>query len=507
MTSLTSRVMSTPSSLSQYARDVVPFPSAQSSTTHLTRSQRQLLSEPLHAGNLKAYLDGISLVDVQAVLSRHFLQHQQDRSIFSFLVDPGDGVLPHEAASAVLEELASKTEDVAIVATLAYRLIEAKGLWKGHPDPSVKSAEDLIRKLDSGCDVAQANIVIGASALRQRQNYVRLIDEAWRPGWFEAIPHSIRAPSWTRPEDLPRDVLVQITANAKQGIPMTTAVARWTQHIARRTDHGTRRRERIRGPTVPHLILSDIKPLNIPVKDSDKGRRTSDMFFPEDAPTDRLEVKLAALTSPSRSRPDYSAARPLSAKKRKRDGSGMVEQSDADGVVAAVQEEWHRGKDGMMVKRFKNQLIRRLPTSEELAEVNSSPQLTQSSAGGDDVPPQHMGALSGDSTCDGPGIALIFGKFVDLYQELRSVNNDTARMTARCCDSCRVFVLRALASLEADLVPCVHGLEQVEKHLYDGSEVRPSQDHGVSPRKVTPGRKGGPRIRVISDSSDNSEVD
>jgi hypothetical protein len=146
----------------------------------------------------------------------------------------------------VLEELASKTEDVAVVATLAYRLIEAKGLWLGHPDPSVKSAKDLIRKLDSGCDVAQANIVMGASALRQRQNYVRLIDEAWRPGWFEAIPHSIRALSWTRPKDLPSDVLAQITANANKGIPMTTAVARWTQHITRRTNHGTRRREGIK---------------------------------------------------------------------------------------------------------------------------------------------------------------------------------------------------------------------------------------------------------------------
>ena len=130
-----------------------PFPVSPVFHAVLTRSQRQLLSEPLHAGNLKAYLDGISLVDVQAVLSRHFLQYQQDRSIFSFLVDPGDGVLPHEAASAVLEELASKTENVAIVATLAYRLIEAKGLWKGYPDPSVKSAEDLIRKLDSSYDV------------------------------------------------------------------------------------------------------------------------------------------------------------------------------------------------------------------------------------------------------------------------------------------------------------------------------------------------------------------
>ena len=503
--------MSALGSLSQYAGDVVPFPSAQSSTPHLTRSQRKLLSEPLHAGNLKAYLDGISLVDVQAVLSRHFLQHQQDRSIFSFLLDPGDGVLPHEAASAVLEELASKTEDVAVLATMAYRLIEAKGLWKGHPDPSVKSAEDLIGKLDSGRDIAQANIVIGASALRERQNYVRLIDDVWRPGWFDTIPKSIRAPSWTRPEDLSREVLIQITANAKQGIPMTTAVERWTQHMDRRRDYGIRRREGIKGPTFSHLILSDIKPLNIPVKESDKGRRTSDMFFPEDAPTDRLEVKLAALKSPTKPRPDYSAAAPMSAKKRKRDGLGLPEQSNANDDVAAMQEEWHRGKDGMMVKRFKNQLIRRLPTSDELATVDSPPQLTQSSVGSagrqEGVSSQHTGALGDDSTCDGPGIALVLGKFVDLYQELRSVNTDTARMTARCCDSCRVFVLRALASLEADLVPCVHGLERVEQHLYDGSEVRPSQDHGVSPRKATPGGKGVPRMQIISDSSDNSEVD
>jgi hypothetical protein len=131
-------------------------------------------------------------------------------------------------------------------------------------------------------------------------------------------------------------VLVQITANAKQGIPITTVVARWTQRIARRTDYGTRRREGIKGPTVPHLILSDIKSLNIPVKDSDRGRRTSDMFFPEDAPTDHLEVKLAALESPTKLRPDYSTAASMSARKRKRDGSGLLGQSDANNDVATV---------------------------------------------------------------------------------------------------------------------------------------------------------------------------
>jgi hypothetical protein len=45
--------------------------------------------------------------------------------------------------------------------------------------------------------------------------------------------------------------------------------------------------------------------------------------------------------------------------------------------------------------------------------------------------------------------------------------NDITRMTARCCDSCRVLVLRALACLEADLISCVYGLEQVDRHIYD----------------------------------------
>ena len=73
----------------------------------------------------------------------------------------------------------------------------------------------------------------------------------------------------------------------------------------------------------------------------------------------------------------------------------------------------------MMVKRFKNQLIRRLPTPYELVAVDSSPQLTQNSVGSagrhDGVSSQHISALGDDSTCDGPSIALVFSKFVDLY--------------------------------------------------------------------------------------------
>lgn len=100
------------------------------------------------------------------------------------------------------------------------------------------------------------------------------------------------------------------------------------------------------------------------------------------------------------------------------------------------------------------------------------------------------------------------GKFVDIYQELRALNSNTTKLTASCCDSCRIFVLRALASLEADLVPCVRGLEQVERHSFDEREVGSSQNHGVSPRKVPPlGNRAGHRLHVIPDSSDSSEVD
>lgn len=110
----------------------LPHQETQLSTPHRTRLQRQLLAKPLHAGNLKAYIDSISLVDFEAVLSRYNLQNQEDRSIFSYLVDPGDGISLYDAASAVLEELAGKTENVAILATLAYRL-RSQGLMERSP--------------------------------------------------------------------------------------------------------------------------------------------------------------------------------------------------------------------------------------------------------------------------------------------------------------------------------------------------------------------------------------
>jgi hypothetical protein len=75
---------------------------------------------------------------------------------------------------------------------------------------------------------------------------------------------------------------------------------------------------------VPHLILSDIKRLNLPVEDTDHGRRTSDMFFPKDAPLDRLEIKLG--TPMSSARPDYSKAGQTKLVKKRKRGSAESAQ-------------------------------------------------------------------------------------------------------------------------------------------------------------------------------------
>ena len=86
---------------------------------------------------------------------------------------------------------------------------------------------------------------------------------------------------------------------------------------------------------MPYLIMFDIKRLNLPVEDADHGKRTSDVFFPKDAPLDRLEIKLG--TPRSSARPDYSkVGRTASVKKRKR---SPVESAQPAGSEDEVRDE------------------------------------------------------------------------------------------------------------------------------------------------------------------------
>jgi hypothetical protein len=75
------------------------------------------------------------------------------------------------------------------------------------------------------------------------------------------------------------------------------------------------------------------------------------MFFSEDTPLDRLEVKIATPKSPTR--PDYSkVGKSAQAKKRKRgpaDSTQLVRsEAEVDNEIGD-EDEW-RWRDGMMAK-------------------------------------------------------------------------------------------------------------------------------------------------------------
>jgi hypothetical protein len=151
------------------------------------------------AGDLQARLDLISIDAAEEALARRFCKHQPDRSILAYLREPGEGIESYEAASTVLEELADKTEESAYESALVFRYIQTHSLWKGHPNSTVRSAEDLIRHLN-GSDYVQANIIIGTSAQVAKRNCIRLVEEKWGAGWFEKIPGDMRDPTWVGPE-------------------------------------------------------------------------------------------------------------------------------------------------------------------------------------------------------------------------------------------------------------------------------------------------------------------
>jgi len=86
----------------------------------------------------------------------------------------------------------------------------------------------------------------------------------------------------------------------------------------------------------------------------------------------------------------------------------------------------------------------------------------------------------------------------DLYEYFHQHGAYTTELVASCCDKCRPPVLRALACLKADLIPCVSELEGVKQHLSNDQEIPPSQDARISSVKTLQQRKS----RIILDSDD-----
>ncbi|KAK5109482.1 hypothetical protein LTR85_002685 [Meristemomyces frigidus] len=261
------------------------------------------------------------------------------------------------ATDARTQGLADKTEQTAWDTTLVFRYIQARALRKGHPNPGVRSAEDLVRDFNRG-DYFHANLVIGTAARAAKRNRIRLIDGAWGAGWFDRIPAGIRDPEWTVAEECSVALLTEMATNAKQGIDCERARECWRTAVHNRTDYGVRRELGLKGPLTPHLLPSDVAALNWVVNDTDHGRRTSDIFFPEGAKEDQLRVELVAPGGVAvSSKRKHSTAPPArGAQKRKRESTliPVLAENDVD------EDGWQRAANGKsMMKRVRKHLIRK----------------------------------------------------------------------------------------------------------------------------------------------------
>ena len=111
---------------------------------------------------------------------------------------------------------------------------------------------------------------------------MRVIESSWGVGWFEKIPAAIKDLSWTQAEECSKRTLVQIAANAKQGISLEKAVASWTEAIHKRNNPATRREQGSKSRVTPFVMPNDVALLNQVAGNAQKGRRTCEIFLPED---------------------------------------------------------------------------------------------------------------------------------------------------------------------------------------------------------------------------------
>jgi hypothetical protein len=458
-----------------------------------TRSQTDRRARA-DAGDLQARLDLIPLNVVEDHLSRSFRVAQPDCSILDCLRGDGETLKSHQAASVVLEELADSTEQAAFTSALVYRYIQAKSLWKGHPDPDVTSAEAFLNTLDNS-DYVKANIFIGSSADHSKKKSLQVIAHEWGSDWFEKIPHELCDPTWTRAEDCSKRLLGQVVKNARKGYSFEEAIDHWTQSMKQRVDERARVELGIRLPRSRHVILDDVRALN----EKDEGRDA-----PDSPEHDQLRVELVAPVAPSPQalqKHDFSAAGPPRApRKRKRNTAEQLAVTTSGSGDADESDGWRLSENGKeMVKRVGNSLLHK--PIDLTSPAAQSPRGSISSQQSNQLPGLEKGEGHPSSTCDGPAVALVLRKFIEAFRDMPTLDNDP-EADHRCCDSCRPVALRAFKILENVLLPCAGDLESVGTHHYGGEDIDTSQVTDISPskRRRTKDRSS---LFVIQDSSDD----
>lgn len=485
-------------SLSTQGREVVPYePSAQ----HHTRSQQKRIAAADN-GDLKERLNLITIEAAEDGLRRRYCKHYPERSVLEYLRHPGDDVAPHEAVTAVLEDLADETAESAGGLALVYRYMQAHEMWKSHPDRTVRSAEDFVEYLDRAGYI-RTGLVIGTAAQTAKRNSIRHIEACWGARWFEEVPSSIRDDRWQGPEDLSKNVLARIAAIAEQGRSLENAVHDWTEAIRQRNDVGARRRLDIKGKVTPYLVLADVA---VPDRTNRSGGKDSraGVVSSDEAKEERLQVELIPRQPPpdsSAPTPKYSEpARRRTPMKRKRVPDVTYEEDEEEAVDG---DGWKKSKDGRwLTKRIRNQLIWK--PVEEIGETDDTPTTSQDEDGQESNPPRsrsqaspvlissservdsppasppmHSPHTPDSKTCAGPTFLKILQKLIKSFSELENPDY----VGTRVCDCCRDSVAAAVYSILHEARMNAGMLDAVNKHFFGTRNVPPRREQLESPRR------------------------
>jgi hypothetical protein len=482
------------------------------------RQTRSQITKTPHAvaKDLISRLETIPIGEAEAILARQTRKHQPDCSLLSYLQDPGHGMTAALAATSLLEELADGVEEVSTSTALVVRYVQAHRLWEDHPNPTIDSLETLLGTVD-GIQYIQAAAVVGTSSQFMRARTVVLIEQHWGPTWFEQIPADMKDPTWTRACDCSHQLLRLVAANAKQGLTFRDACRGWAESISRRRDERVRKEMRMRCPRSPFIIPEDVRSLNNIVDPAQQGRRTTEVFYPNEPAEDQLKVELV----PPSAKRNYSEFGPTRGCKRKRQGNGQCGDRVVDvnpevtSETGATNDGWRPSKNGKwLLKRVGKQMLRKpVESGDERtdASMRRDPSTESVSSLGGSVASSRDGTPDGNrelqvvmcslpkpatdgtetglsptekptdkSKCEGRRVAALLRHLVDALSTETAETPSMVEIAGRCCDTCRTDVAK-LDGLVGDFTRIARSLESVSQHRLAGVDIGWSQPPGVAP--------------------------
>jgi hypothetical protein len=136
------------------------------------------------------------------------------------------------------------------------------------------------------------------------------------------------------------------------------------ESIGRRRNEQIRKEMRMRSPRSPFVLPEEVRSLNKIADSTQLGRRTTEVFYPDEQAEEQLRVELM----PYSAKRKYSGFGPPRGRKRKRNrGETESYRVRDDSLHATVEvarandDRWRPSKDGKwLLKRVGKQMVRKL---------------------------------------------------------------------------------------------------------------------------------------------------